>query len=207
MLRLIPIALIALPAQATINLTAETPLDPAAPVFTGDTASLGTDAIYDNHALRQSFQLTQDITVSELVFGLDVTYIPAGLRFRVYEVDDVNAATFTPGTLIADRLLPTLPNADATLGIELTGADQFFLAQRDTGSQGYAVELIDNDPTVWGNTQASVAKWIRTSTSASGGQGYVDGSPTGVSYQLSIVPEPSSLALVVIGGIFLTRRR
>lgn len=141
-------------ANAAVTLTGDPvlPLPTEAAVFTHNpydegknTAQRGvatTDA-QGQRKLRQSFQLSSDVNVGEIIFSLDVGDSNAGLQLRIYEVDDVTA-TWNPGALVHESIFSTVVGTNEWLGISYTEGNIFALPARATGVQGYGIEFSDN---------------------------------------------------------------
>jgi len=139
------------PAWAAVSAVGD-PAWPASPgVFTVDPL-LNTNAqrgITATRNLRQTFKNAATFDVGQIVIGFDVTSQPqGGMEIRIYEVEDVNAATWTPGSLVKELVLfGTLPGSTQRLGFNLSGSDIFTLPARNTGTQGYGIEFSNIDDT------------------------------------------------------------
>jgi hypothetical protein len=104
---------------------------------------IATTAAQGHRHLRQTFQLSQDINVAQIIFGVDIENPTAGLQLKFYEVADVSAA-WNPGSLVKELTFPTLVDSTNWLGINFTGGDVFSLPARATGTTGYGIEYADN---------------------------------------------------------------
>ncbi len=106
--------------------------------------------VIGNRRLRQTFQNPTTFNVGQInisfnvgggsiVGGLDDT----GLKLAFYEVADVLATSFTPGPLVREITLQpgSMPSSDEILRFDLTGGDVFTLPQRNTGNQGYGLQI------------------------------------------------------------------
>lgn len=164
--------------------------------------------------LRQTFQLGETITVEQIVLSLVVQSSGAngGLTLTFYEVHDVNAGSFTAGNQVHSLTIPTtdaLPATTATLGIQLSGSDTFTLPQRDTGTQGYAIQVSNAD----GSTNVGAFRHTNDGTDNFTLGRYYDENGTpggGGTRDLGIalnVPEPSTFALAGLGLLGVLRRR
>lgn len=137
-------------AQGAVTLTAD-PSYPASPkVFTVDPESFtpGARGVTGTRQLRQTFQLSQSIDVDGIVLSLAGTGTDGGLVLSFYELADVNASSWSAGTLVNTITLTTavnLPTSTARLGLTLSGVDVFTLPQRDTGTSGYGIEISNFD--------------------------------------------------------------
>lgn len=199
--------------HAAITLNADVPINTSAAVYTTNDTS-ASRGIAGTRNLRQSFSLTQDLTVDQIILGLDVGDQNGGLEIRIYEVDDVNAVPFAPaGAAIVDFVAAVagaanLPSTGGTLEISLSDADQFFLPAR-SGPLGYAIEVSNNDDT------STIGSWAHSNTGTdlyAAGEYYTESGGQGAAnrdFNLSIngVPEPSSVMLVALGGCLLSSRR
>jgi len=134
---------------AAVSLTA----DPAYPdfpgVFTVDPLAGASAArnIAEDRNLRQTFKNPTAINVGEIVLGLAVQAPEGGLIVDIYEVDDVLAPTWTPGSLVHTINIGTtqLIGSSDRLGITLTDSDIFSLPARFAGTTGYGLELSNFD--------------------------------------------------------------
>jgi hypothetical protein len=194
-------------AYSGIILSADAGYGSPPTVFTIDPEGLGTAerGIATTRDLRQTFQTSQSLTVGEIVLSLNTNGMDGGIIVNVFEVDDVNATTFTPGNLVKTLTVPTtvdIPDSMSRLGLKLTDSDVFVLPQRNTGTQGYGLEISNADDT----TTIGV---IRHSNSGSdeflGGRYYTEtGGQSGTGNRdfgvaLNPVPEPATLLLALIG--------
>jgi hypothetical protein len=114
-------------------------VDPFAPEVTG----IADRGITQDRRLRQTFKNPTTFNVGEIIVSFDVTGAPeVGLGLRVYEVDDVNAGSWTAGTLIKEiTVFDTLPASDMNMSFALTGGDVFSLPARFAGTTGYGIEI------------------------------------------------------------------
>lgn len=136
--------------QAAVTLTADPGYPAGAQVFTVDPEahSPGQRRVSGTRHLRQTFQLSESIDVSNIVLSLAASGTNGGLVISFYQVADVNAANWTAGTLVKTITLDTsvsLPASTARLGLSLSGADVFTLPQRNTGTAGYGIEIANYD--------------------------------------------------------------
>jgi len=166
--------------------------------------------------LRQTFQLGSTIEVSQLVTGLDTqagSTLDGGLVISFYEVADVNAGSWSPGTLMKTFTIPTstpLLSTEFTMGFTFSGSDIFTLPQRDTGTEGYGMTISNADGL------SNVGAWHHSNDGTdnyTAGIYYSEGgSPPNAARDMGIalfaVPEPTTLALVGFGSLaLLTARR
>ncbi|TWT90512.1 hypothetical protein Mal64_09030 [Pseudobythopirellula maris] len=94
--------------------------------------------------LRQTFQLSDTINVGEIILSLHVERPSDGLNLRIYEVEDIAAASWSPsGAPIYQFSFEELINTTDWMSIAFSGGDVFTLEQRDTGTQGYGFEFSD----------------------------------------------------------------
>jgi hypothetical protein len=145
--------------QPAITTTAD-PTYPDFPnVFTTDPLLVtnGNRGITADRNLRQTFKNPTTIDVGEIVLGFDVNTPAGGMVIDFYEVDDVLATTWTPGTLVHTISIPDLTVATTQrLGITLTDADVFELPARFAGTTGYGIELSNADVTT------TIGTWAHT---------------------------------------------
>jgi hypothetical protein len=102
----------------------------------------GQRGVANTRNIRQTFQLDETIAVSDIIIGLDVVNPTDGLDVRIYEVNDVNG-TWAPGNLVRELEFLSPANSSQWLGISFTDGDEFELMARNTGAQGYGIELHD----------------------------------------------------------------
>lgn len=204
---------------ADITLTADPPDYGASPaMFTLDPElySPAQRGVAGTRQLRQTFQLSQTVDVNDIILSLAMSGTDGGMVLNFYQVADVNASSWTPGDLIKTLSLDTnvdLPTSTARLELTLTGSDVFTLAQRDTGTEGYGIEVSNNDGiSTIGNFRHSndgtehylLGRFYKETGSPSG-----TGRDLGVSLSGIVVPEPATAALIGFGALALVglRRR
>ena len=178
---------------------------------------------------RQTFKNLTEFEVGQIEISFDVTggssagsANDTGIAVRIFEVDDVNAATWTAGNLVKELIFPdTLPGSTDGLLFTLTGADVFSLPARFAGTTGYGLEIstpnsltTDGNPGVWYFTNdTNVAdpypdgSYYRDAGGAAGNR-EADRRDLGLAL---LVPEPSSVCLAVLGlwglvGLWRRRR-
>jgi len=167
--------------------------------------------------LRQTFQLGSTIEVGRLVTGLDTQAgdsLNGGLVVSFYEVADVNAGSWSPGTLVHTFTIPTteaLPSTEFTIGFDFTGGDVFTLPQRNSGTEGYGMAISNADGSsnigAWHHTNDGTNHYTAGIYYSEGGTPPNSARDMGIA--LYAVPEPSCLALAGLGSLALigTRRR
>src|SRR3990172_933854 len=163
-------------SRANIFVTGGDPPAPPAPlVFTADagppgtpgTGSRGIDAL---RRLRQTFKNPTTFDVGQVFLGFDVTSGVGGLTVSIYEVEDVNAGTWTPGNLVHSfQYFNNLPGSTGRLKFDLTGSDVFSLAARNAGTNGYGLELSNVD------NVSNPGQIVHTSAAAVDPDLYLDG--------------------------------
>jgi hypothetical protein len=138
--------------EAAVFVTGGDPPAPVSPIiFTADagpvgTAGTGARGIDDLRELRQTFKNPTTFDVGQIYLGFDVTSGLGGLTVAIYEVEDVNAGTWTPGNLVHSfQYFDLLPGTSGRLKFNLTGTDVFSLPARNTGAQGYGIALSNTD--------------------------------------------------------------
>jgi hypothetical protein len=205
--------------RAGISLTAD-PSYPASPAFFSldpEPLTVAQRGVTATRQLRQTFQLSQSIIVSDITVSLALSGTDGGLVLNFFEVADVNATTWTAGSLVKSLTLATsvdLPTSTARVGLSLTGADTFTLLQRDSGTLGYGIEIanVDGVSTI-GNVRHS-NNGVDNFTGGrfyteSGGQSGAGDRDFGLALVGAPVPEPGVCLLAGLGatGLFLLRRR
>lgn len=136
--------------HAAVILTADPAVPVGAAVETLDPSlfSPAQRGVAGTRQLRQSFQNPADFNVGEIVLSLDLNGTDGGLIIDLYEVEDVNAGNWAPGTLletISLDLSVDLPATTDRLSLQLTEANVFSLPARNTGTQGYGIEISNFD--------------------------------------------------------------
>jgi len=137
-------------AYAAINLTADPAVPVGAVVETLDPTLFGPAqrGIAGTRQLRQTFQNPTDFNVGEIILSLDLDGTDGGLIIDFYEVDDINADNWAPGNLIETISLDLsvdLPPTTDRLSFGLTEANVFALPARNTGTEGYGLEISNFD--------------------------------------------------------------
>jgi hypothetical protein len=101
--------------------------------------------------LRQTFQNPAGFLVGEIILAFDMSGADGGLVLDFYEVADVNATTWMPlGEPIETITLPVttdLPDTTSRLSLMLTESSLFTLPARNTGTEGYGIEISNVDAT------------------------------------------------------------
>ncbi|MCA9260027.1 MAG: hypothetical protein KDA61_12535, partial [Planctomycetales bacterium] len=193
----------------------------------GMPASAGRGLAADRN-LRQTFQNPQTFDVQQIVLSqrVEAGGVNAGYEMRIYEVDDVNADTWTPGALVAEILFPTgsvLPVTSLSrLGFALSDADVFTLPQRNDGVMGYGIEISNGDDattigtirhTNFTDVDGNLVDYYATGKfyTESGGQSGSGHRDIGLALSPSVldvpIPEPTAAALAAVGLVAGLRRR
>ena len=206
-------------ARADIILAADPDYPAGAAMFTLDPElySPAQRGITATRHLRQTFQLGSTIEVAGLVTSVAVgsSGVNAGLVISIYEVADVNASSWSAGTLMHSFAISTnspLPTTSSRLGFTFTGADIFTLPQRNTGAEGYGLEVSNGDDVT------QLGNWRHSNDGTNhypdgvfyNESGSIPNSARDIGIALVAVPEPS-VALLMLGGAgligFVRRRR
>lgn len=224
-------------SSASVAASADPDYPAGSEVFTVDPDGRGISGsagrgLANTRMLRQSFQNPVTFDVRGIILSQDVDNGDFGYEMSFYEVDDVNAETFTPGNLIKTISIPagagSIPtNSENRLGFSLFGSDIFTLPARgDIGSgdvTGYAIELSNNDPLEAGNvgnirhtnftdpdTMVDMdfypAGKFYTESGGQSGRGHRDIGLALFSDPLTI-PEPASLVLFSLAGSLMALKR
>lgn len=119
--------------------------------------------ITETRMLRQTFQNPATFDVGQIILSFNVNVAGAGgMAAILYEVDDVNAAgDFASTNPVLVRTIfnqPTTLDTNERLGITLTESDIFTLPARNTGTEGYAIEITNADMVT------TIGTWINTNT-------------------------------------------
>jgi hypothetical protein len=213
------IVLAALPSRADVTLIPNPADYGASPaVFTLDPEAFGPAqrGVTGTRNLRQTFQLADSIFVENIVLSLALNGTDGGLVIDFYEIADVGAGSWSAGTLVHTITLPTtvdLPSTTARLQLQLSGADIFSLTQRNTGNEGYGIEVSNADDVSGignfrhsndGTEHFTQGRFYTESGSPSG-----TGRDLGVALSGTIIPEPAAFSLLGFGalGLLLFRRK
>jgi hypothetical protein len=185
----------------------------------GDATTYSQRYLKLDRQLRQTFQVGSTFDIGKIYLS-SRNYTGEDFTIKIFEVIDVEAANWSAGAQIGSTI--TIPMGTAFAGpsnleITLAAGEQFTLAQRNSGVQGYGMELqtvgteqaldwahaFDNAPTVEFPTT--------TYTDYSNPGRYYQESGVGqaLNYDmgLAFTPEPATMSLLAIGGIALIRRR
>lgn len=157
--------------------------------------------------LRQTFQTDTDVALDEIILSAS-GYTGASFTIKFFEVADFEDASWSAGTQVGSVITVdagTALGGTTNLSVALTAGEQFTLPTRNTGVQGYGIELesVGTDFAFnWGHafdgTDYATGRFYRE-----------DGTGQDLTYDLGIalVPEPASLALISLGGLLMLRRR
>lgn len=181
---------------------------------TPDVASFGDDA---NVSLAQTFSVDSafDATAIWLVYeNDDRAVVDWNMTLTIFEVADVQASSIVAGATVysGSFVFPYVGNADTVAAIEL---DTPLSLNASVGTAGYALQITEAS----GGDFNPGWEWLRTGSGDAsvydGGHGYEDGNEKGTGTAArdftlavsSVIPEPSSLALLLIGAVALVARR
>lgn len=140
-------------SKAAVSLVADPDIPTSAVVETLDPLqfSPAQRGIAGTRELRMTFQNPTEFAVGEIVLSLDMNGTDGGLVLDFYEVADVNADAWAPlGNPIETISLDTsvdLPSTNNRLGLQLTESNVFTLPARNTGTEGYGIEISNFDQT------------------------------------------------------------
>lgn len=195
---------------ATVTNGVAWPTAPAAE--TVDVNSLANTSgrfIKDTRQIRQTFQTDQDIALTGIVLSFDNYSTNLEFTIKFFEVSDIEADTWSAGNQVGSTITvntgPDTPGATNML-ISLTAGEQFTLAQRNSGVEGYGVELESVGT-------ADTGSWLHAfdGTDYAPGRYYKeDGTGQALANDMGIalVPEPASGAMALVGlGVLAMRRR
>lgn len=218
---LLIVSSLASPMQAAVIVVSDEAYGTNNEVFTVDPDAVGGKAnrgITMTREIRQSFKNPVTFDVKRIVTSLDINNAATGLLLKFYEVDNTtvdNIGNPVTGTLFHTITVPAGTYGNSTTGMSfyLSGSDVFTLPQRNAGTTGYVLGISQIDT-------AGVNSGVVHFANA-GGDHYPDGkiytesggqsSPSrDAGLALSSLPEPSSMALVMIsfaGAIAAARRR
>ncbi|QEG35408.1 PEP-CTERM sorting domain-containing protein [Bythopirellula goksoeyrii] len=150
--------------SAAISLTSDPALD-FADVYTTNPSAYSTaeHAFVETRMLRQTFKNDAAFDIGQAVLSLRLSGTDGtansgagegGLMISLYQVDDVNATTWTAAlgasspTPFHSWTIPQTTSIPATsdrLGLTFTGADVINLPVRNTGTTGYGIEISSLD--------------------------------------------------------------
>jgi hypothetical protein len=140
-------------ARSAVILTVDPPVPASPAAATIDPEGLGTAqrGVAADRQLRQTFQNPAEFIVGEIILSMDSSGADGGLVLDFYEVADVNATTWMPlGEAIETISLPLttdLPDTTSRIGFTLTESSLFTLPARNTGTEGYGIEISNLDAT------------------------------------------------------------
>jgi hypothetical protein len=176
------------------------------------TAPLGSGnanrGVNNARSTAQTFQLAGATLADAFVIVYNSAAANVAFDVRLVTVADVNAATFTPTSVLAQATLnsgTTLSNSGTSrsLVLDFTGADEQVLAA-STGTAGYALQVIPD-----AGFAGVLFNWrIRNDNPFAFGRLVESGaSVAGQDGLLAIVPEPAALAVAASAAGLLRRRR
>jgi PEP-CTERM motif len=124
-------------------------VDPFSVDFGGPPDNGHNSGLTQDRKIHQTFKNPTSINVGQINFSFDVGggsgtgADNTGIRLAFYEVADVNAGSWTAGTLIKEIVLQpgNMPGSTEVFRLDLTGGNVFNLPQRDAGTTGYGIEF------------------------------------------------------------------
>ncbi len=171
----------------------------------------------------QTFKNPSEFEVGQIEISFDVTggnvegsANDTGLKLQIYEVDDVNAASWTAGALVKELIFPdTLPGSTEGLRFTLTGDDKFTLPARSAGTTGYGIVIsiaagTGNPGVVYYTNDGNVADPYLDGAFYRDGTGGLLGGRDLTRRDIGVamrVPEPAGICLAILGLIGLGMRR
>lgn len=185
-------------AAGGVSLSADGGYDTGGVVHTLDpeTNSPAGRGLLDTRDLRQTFQLPASVDVGEMSISITLNGTTDDLVVRIFEVADVNAATWSAGPMVHSFTVSTGGiSSNDNIQVSFSGADVFSLPARNTGTEGYGIEL----------TQAGSTSVGQLRHSNSGTDGYAAGdfyTETGASS--GGVSTPRDIGLSISGVIVVT---
>lgn len=199
---------------ASIVVSADPAYDTGSPVFTLDPELYSPAArnLAGTRQLRQTFQNSTTFDVGQIVLSLIVQSTASGITLEVFEVDDVNASSWAPGVSVATVNVAAgdMVSSSLRLGIALSGLDVFTLPQRDSGTEGYGIQLSVDDETTnvgaWRHSNDGTDHYTQGIYYSEGGTPPNPARDMGVN--LIAVPEPATIGLMGLCGLglFVARR-
>lgn len=166
-------------------------------------------AAASNQRLSQTFvaPASGPLILDKISIGYDAMFGDNGYQLFLYEVSDATAASYTVGTNLFSTLTFDTPGAsgDYIMTFDFEGADEVTL----TAGQGYAFEILGPQTyqrLQWrqpganpGDLYVSGSPYINRSQIFSGARDFTMG--------VHLVPEPTTMALLALGGLAFIRRR
>ena len=197
---------------ATIVNNASWPASPDFQTVDANTASPGGRGISGTRQIRQTIQTSSDIDLTHIYLSSS-NYNNEAFTIKFFEVSDVEASSWTAGSQVGSTI--TVAAAGTTvigpsnLQISLNLAEQFTLSARNSGTQGYGIEIAlanTSDPF------AFIWQHANDTTDYITGRYYNESGTAQLSYRdmgiaLVNIPEPGSLTIFgSLCGLILLRR-
>jgi hypothetical protein len=136
-------------AAVTLGVDPAIPATPAVATIDPEMFVPNQRGVSGTRQLRQTFQNPAEFIVGEIILAMDSSGADGGLVLDFYEVADINAGTWSPlGNAIETIMLPTttdLPDTTSRIGFTLTESNLFTLPARNTGTEGYGIEISNVD--------------------------------------------------------------
>ncbi len=185
----------------------------------GVATNAGIRSIRDTRLTRQTFQVGQGFTVTDIFLSVGSTYNPdIGFTIKLFEVSDIEASSWSEGTQVGNTITIAADSAgsamsSSNLHIQLEPGEQFFLPARgdwdNSDTTGYGMELESV-----GTSSTNVFSWAHAYDGTDYAPGRYYGSENAFNINLdmglALVPEPGAWLLLLSAlacGLLVRRRK